>query len=194
MEPTSPITLTDVLSAIGAFSGLSSLSWNAYKYWCETPRIKLNLPDPDSNISFKASVDDGYIHPGRCIVYIEIGNESSLPISITKFQLCPYDKPSIHYTYSIFVKPSESYDVLQITQEHGVGVYSFPIGFNLLSLPCTLNPYEVKIGSLFFLMDEPRKFTAKLTASTLRKTFSTDVKINLPKRFSLMQVKSKNVP
>lgn len=114
----------------------------------------------------------------RFFLDISITNESSLPITITEFQIEGFanirysDSTGNHYKVTV---PNNNPDLVGSTIEI---VYDFNSVPKIIP-PIVIEPYSVHLGTLVFRYDNALPDNVKLKIITSRKTFTKKIKVSL---------------
>ncbi|WP_312339436.1 hypothetical protein [Anaerospora hongkongensis] len=175
------ITLISLLiGLIGAISGLVSAKIAFDQYQETKAKLKIELVDNAIYFPVKSKNDD-YANninypPYRAIIKITLINKSSVPITITGFELLDQEN-NILATSTALDKPAETY-ILGYLQDK-IPIYAMLKDNRNLKPILNIAPHDAKDGFIFFpcylpdaaKMIERLNFTAKLKVKTSHTDF-----------------------
>ncbi|MGM0163743.1 hypothetical protein IGI72_002475 [Enterococcus sp. DIV1059_2] len=153
-----------------------------FTVWSRRAKLDVNFTGRPREMKpdrWDSTYPDTYIFDDyRFFVDISITNESSLPITITEFQVDSFanvrysDATGDHYKVTV---PNNNPGLVGSTIEI---VYDFNSVPKLIP-PIVIEPYSVHLGTLVFRYDSPLPDNVKLKIITSRKTFIKKIEVSL---------------
>lgn len=158
----------------------ASLTLSLYDRYLSRTNIRLDLPAERSNWMFTPPIADGYTEPKRGTIQLSIVNLSNVPVSITGFRLIL--SPNKQYESGPNIIANNDYELIGPDPHDSATTYKLTIqvGKQQLLPPLLIPPRAVKLGYVFFLIDEEQEFDATLIVVTPQKEFTKRVHFYIP--------------
>ena len=166
------LDLSLAISGLSCLIAFISLFLSGYTIWKTLPSLSVSY-NQEASLSFTAPATEKikYNQKARCCLCLELANKAAVPISISKIYLRPHDRMGIKY----FASP--------YTRVQGQDLPLDPNELTRLYIdkqfitPFRLDSFGIELGFAYFLIDEPRTFSAELIVETPWKIFSENVLI-----------------
>ena len=182
------IELNTFAAYLGAFTGTTSFVITIYNFYTSRPKYKLSFPCKATFLNFSnpLKVTDLFKESGRIFIFTRIENQSSMPVTITEYNLkLPNSNEEIFSNSTS--KATEKYYLENDQAERFID-----IGNNQLLPPLKIEPYGAVEGFILFPILEiisNEIIRAELTVCTTR----TKIKSVVLLHPSPNNVKNKNV-
>lgn len=187
------MNIFDWLSVVGAITGSSSVFALLRTYFKEKASVSVITPHPDLNICPCNKQQDGYRKSHRLIVNVRLENKSSLPVTVTEFNVVSKNRKIIEHTSSA-LKAVGIYPINIFLDKGNPLLFTLNLEEEQIILPVTIQPYGVVEGFAFFVCDNHNEiFEAYLGVLTTRGIFKTSISISPPKNVDPNAVKEVSI-